>query len=45
MNWYVLDGAGQTSGFGQNSLTYIGLDQSGVDVPDGVEAAIARLTR
>ncbi|SCF18796.1 hypothetical protein [Micromonospora chokoriensis] len=36
MNQYVVDDAGQTSGFGAYSLTYIGPDLSGVDAPDGV---------
>jgi hypothetical protein len=36
MNQYVVDDAGQTSGFGAYSLTYIGPDLAGVDAPDGV---------
>ncbi|MEU5962201.1 hypothetical protein ABZ777_13435 [Micromonospora parva] len=36
MNQYVVDEAGQTSGFGAYSLTYIGPDLAGVDAPDGV---------
>ncbi|MET7866281.1 hypothetical protein [Micromonospora taraxaci] len=36
MNQYVVDDAGQTSGFGAYSLSYIGPDLSGVDTPDGV---------
>ncbi|MET7950831.1 hypothetical protein [Micromonospora sp. NPDC005324] len=36
MNQYVVDDAGQTSGFGAYSLTYIWPDFSGVDAPDGV---------
>lgn len=35
MNQYVVDSAEQTSGFGAYSLTYIGLDVTGYDVPDG----------
>jgi hypothetical protein len=36
MNQYVVDDAGQTSGFGDYSLTYLGPDLAGVDAPDGV---------
>ncbi|WP_242453926.1 acetoacetate decarboxylase family protein [Bailinhaonella thermotolerans] len=36
MNQYVVDDAGQTSGFGAYSLTYLGPDLSGLDAPDGV---------
>ncbi|GAB2961864.1 hypothetical protein GCM10027280_58390 [Micromonospora polyrhachis] len=36
MNQYVVDDAGQTSGFGAYSLTYLGPDLAGVDAPDGV---------
>ncbi|WP_433352921.1 hypothetical protein ACQPYV_21080 [Micromonospora saelicesensis] len=36
MNQYVVDDAGQTSGFGAYSLTCIGPDLSGLDAPDGV---------
>ncbi|MGK5522770.1 hypothetical protein ACSNN9_25905 [Micromonospora sp. URMC 107] len=36
MNQNVVDDAAQTSGFGAYSLTYLGLDLSGVDAPDGV---------
>ena len=36
MNQYVVDSEEQTSGFGAYSLTYLGLDLSGVTAPDGV---------
>ncbi|MFK3984109.1 hypothetical protein ACI2K4_27530 [Micromonospora sp. NPDC050397] len=36
MNQYVVDDAGQTSGFGAYSLTYLGPDLDGLDAPDGV---------
>ncbi|WP_329109142.1 acetoacetate decarboxylase family protein [Micromonospora sp. NBC_01699] len=36
MNQYVVDHAGQTSGFGAYSLTYLGPDLAGLDAPDGV---------
>lgn len=36
MNQYVVDDAGQTSGFGAYSLTYLGPDLAGLDAPDGV---------
>jgi hypothetical protein len=35
MNQYVVDDENQTSGFGSYSLTYIGPDLAGHDVPDG----------
>ena len=35
MNQYVVDDENQTSGFGQYSLTYIGLDLEGAYAPDG----------
>ena len=34
MNQYVVDSPDQTSGFGDYSLTYIGPDLAGLDVPD-----------
>lgn len=36
MNQYVVDSEEQTSGFGAYSLTYMGLDLSGITAPDGV---------
>jgi hypothetical protein len=36
MNQYVVDSEEQTSGFGAYSLTYLGLDLSGITAPDGV---------
>ncbi|RKR91481.1 hypothetical protein BDK92_5879 [Micromonospora pisi] len=36
MNQYVVDDAGQTSGFGAYSLTYLGPDLADLDAPDGV---------
>ncbi|HEX2208705.1 MAG TPA: hypothetical protein VHG93_13545 [Longimicrobium sp.] len=36
MNQYVVDSAGQTTGFGAYSLTYLGLDVAGHPAPDGV---------
>jgi hypothetical protein len=36
MNQYVVDQEEQTSGFGAYSLTYLGLDLSGITAPDGV---------
>jgi hypothetical protein len=36
MNQYVVDDAGQTSGFGAYSLTNLGSDLAGVYAPDGV---------
>jgi hypothetical protein len=36
MNQYVVDSEEQTSGFGAYSLTYLGLDLSGLTAPDGV---------
>lgn len=36
MNQYVVDSAGQTTGFGAYSLTYLGLDLDGQNAPDGV---------
>ncbi|MFY1627761.1 hypothetical protein ACN268_31895 [Micromonospora sp. WMMD735] len=35
MNQYVVDDAGQTSGLGAYSLTYVGVALAGVDAPDG----------
>lgn len=34
MNQYVVDSADQTTGFGAYSLTYLGLDLAGLDVPN-----------
>src|SRR5215208_6309609 len=39
MNQYVVDSEEQTSGFGAYSLTYMGLDLSGLTAPDGVTPA------
>lgn len=36
MNQYVVDSAGQTTGFGAYSLTYLGLDVANEPAPDGV---------
>lgn len=36
MNQYVVDAAGQTTGFGAYSLTYLGLDLADQNAPDGV---------